>query len=206
MALPPAESRWNPEEPRHDRPDGQSHQRECHRRRRFVRAMPVPVAATVPAMGIMRLGGTVRHLVIRLVGLSVRVLIDRMGDPVTCGHDGRRISVGRLPGGPAVAAEERHGHQAEHVERRHQRGHDGENPDRFVAQESAEQDLVLAEEPGKRRDPGDRQRADHHREVGDGRYFFKPPILRMSCSPPMAWITEPLPRNSSALKNACVIR
>ena len=32
------------------------------------------------------------------------------------------------------------------------------------------------------------------------------PIFRMSCSPLMAWITDPDPRNSSALKNACVIR
>ena len=28
------------------------------------------------------------------------------------------------------------------------------------------------------------------------------PMLRMSCSPLIAWITEPEPRNSSALKNA----
>src|SRR5512137_1499879 len=32
------------------------------------------------------------------------------------------------------------------------------------------------------------------------------PIFRMSCSPLMAWITAPDPRNSSALKNACVYR
>ena len=31
------------------------------------------------------------------------------------------------------------------------------------------------------------------------------PILRMSCSSCIPWITEPDPRNSSALKNACVI-
>ena len=30
------------------------------------------------------------------------------------------------------------------------------------------------------------------------------PMLRMSCSPLIAWITEPAPRNSSALKKACV--
>ena len=30
------------------------------------------------------------------------------------------------------------------------------------------------------------------------------PILRMSCSPLIAWITEPAPRKSSALKKACV--
>ncbi len=28
----------------------------------------------------------------------------------------------------------------------------------------------------------------------------------MSCSPPIAWMTDPLPRNKRALKNACVIR
>ena len=31
------------------------------------------------------------------------------------------------------------------------------------------------------------------------------PIQRMSCSWCMPWITDPDPRNSSALKNACVI-
>jgi hypothetical protein len=31
-----------------------------------------------------------------------------------------------------------------------------------------------------------------------------PPILRMSCSSCMPWMTEPEPRNISALKNACV--
>src|SRR5216117_1078731 len=33
-----------------------------------------------------------------------------------------------------------------------------------------------------------------------------PPILRMSCSPPRPWMTDPDPRNSSALKNAWVAR
>ena len=33
-----------------------------------------------------------------------------------------------------------------------------------------------------------------------------PPMRRMSCSSDIAWITEPAPRNSSALKKACVIR
>ena len=33
-----------------------------------------------------------------------------------------------------------------------------------------------------------------------------PPIFRMSCSFPVAWMTEPDPRKSSALKNACVAR
>ena len=37
-----------------------------------------------------------------------------------------------------------------------------------------------------------------------GMRLCRSPILRMSCSPLMAWITEPDPRNSSALKKACV--
>src|ERR1051325_4089491 len=32
----------------------------------------------------------------------------------------------------------------------------------------------------------------------------RPPIFRMSCSPLMAWITEPEPRKRQALKKACV--
>ena len=39
-----------------------------------------------------------------------------------------------------------------------------------------------------------------------GIFSFRPPILRMSCSPPIAWITEPAARNSKPLKNACVIK
>ena len=34
----------------------------------------------------------------------------------------------------------------------------------------------------------------------------RPPIFRMSCSSDTAWMTEPEPRNSSALKKACVKR
>ena len=37
-----------------------------------------------------------------------------------------------------------------------------------------------------------------------GMNLRSPPIRRMSCSSCMPWITEPAPRNSSALKNACV--
>ena len=37
-------------------------------------------------------------------------------------------------------------------------------------------------------------------------FVRSPPILRMSCSPPTAWITDPAARNSRPLKNACVIR
>jgi len=38
-----------------------------------------------------------------------------------------------------------------------------------------------------------------------GIFARRPPILRMSCSPLMAWITEPEPRKRQALKNAWVM-
>ena len=37
-----------------------------------------------------------------------------------------------------------------------------------------------------------------------GMNFRSAPMRRMSCSSCMPWITEPAPRNSSALKPACV--
>jgi hypothetical protein len=37
-----------------------------------------------------------------------------------------------------------------------------------------------------------------------GMNLRRPPIRRMSCSPSRPWITDPDPRNSSALKKACV--
>ena len=39
-----------------------------------------------------------------------------------------------------------------------------------------------------------------------GRWRRRPPILQMFCSPDIAWMTEPAPRNRSALKKACVMR
>ena len=38
-----------------------------------------------------------------------------------------------------------------------------------------------------------------------GIFFARPPMRRMSCSPPIAWITEPAPRKRQALKKACVV-
>ena len=38
-----------------------------------------------------------------------------------------------------------------------------------------------------------------------GIFFARPPIFRMSCSPPIAWMTEPAPRKRQALKNAWVV-
>ena len=39
-----------------------------------------------------------------------------------------------------------------------------------------------------------------------GIFLRSAPIFQMSCSWCIEWITEPAPRNSSALKNACVVR
>ena len=39
-----------------------------------------------------------------------------------------------------------------------------------------------------------------------GIFLRSPPILRMSCSPPMAWITEPEQRNRRPLKKPCANR
>ena len=59
-----------------------------------------------------------------------------------------------------------------------------------LAWKARAQDLVLAEEARERRHAGDRQRAEHHGRVGDRDVIFlSPPILRMSCSPPMPWMT-----------------
>ena len=68
-------------------------------------------------------------------------------------------------------------------------------------------DRVLREEAGEARHAGQRERADHMRDPRDRHVASRrPPMLRMSCSWCIAMITEPAPRNSSALKNACVIR
>jgi hypothetical protein len=39
-----------------------------------------------------------------------------------------------------------------------------------------------------------------------GSFARRPPMLRMSCSPDIAWITEPEPRKRRALKKAWVAR
>ena len=67
--------------------------------------------------------------------------------------------------------------------------------------------LVLTPEPGKRRDTGDGDRSDEEQHVASRESStLSPPILRMSCSPERAWITEPADKKSRALKNAWVMR
>jgi hypothetical protein len=73
-----------------------------------------------------------------------------------------------------------------------------------AAGERAEEDLVLAEEPGQQRDPGDRERADQERPVGDRHLALQPAHVPHVLLAASAWITAPEPRKSSALKKACV--
>ncbi len=55
-------------------------------------------------------------------------------------------------------------------------------------------------------DPSQAKRTDPHQSIGYGGRARRSPILRMSCSPDSAWITQPAPRNNNALKNAWVIK
>ena len=61
-----------------------------------------------------------------------------------------------------------HEHEAEHVDRRQQRRQQADRPEQRVpALIGVEQDFVLAEKTGKRRQAGNRDRADDERPVGD---------------------------------------
>ena len=64
-------------------------------------------------------------------------------------------------------------------------------------------DAVLGEEPGERRDADDGEVRQDELTEATGRKRASPPYRRMSCSSSMAWITDPEPRNSPALKNPC---
>ena len=109
----------------------------------------------------------------------------------------------------AALAVESHEHLAEHVERRHARAAQSQEPNELVAVLTGEglpEDLVLGEEAGERRKAGDGEHGDEERPNVNGIHCLSPPILRMSCSWCMAWITLPAPRKRQALKNAWVIR
>ena len=125
------------------------------------------------------------------------------------GHHRRRL-VDPVPDlfGAAERAPERQPHEPEHVERGQAGDDEADQPDPSEPLlERFAQDLVLGEEAGQRRDAGDRQRADQHRQVGD-RDLLAPgrPCLRMSCSSWTAWMTDPESRNSRPLKKPWVIR
>ena len=106
----------------------------------------------------------------------------------------------------AVLAEEGQEDGAEDVEGGHAGGDDADpvHPRGVVVR--GQQNRVLAEEAGERRNAGDGDggaAAASAKVIGI--FLRRPPMLRMSCSPSSAWITLPAPRKSSALKKACVI-
>ena len=68
------------------------------------------------------------------------------------------------------------------------------------------EDLVLGEEAAKGGKPQMARVATTKVQKVQGIFLRSPPILRMSVSLPMAWITLPAPRKSRALKKAWVIR
>ena len=145
MALPPPSAAGMPTKPATIAPTASTMQRHRHRLRRLVRSVP---PAVPPCRRLRRRGRRPLRRGWRARG-------------------SRRARAAVLPRGPAVVPEERHRHQAEHVERRHQRRHDRHAPDDLVVEERLVEDLVLAEEPRERRDARDRQRPDQHRHEGD---------------------------------------
>ena len=114
------------------------------------------------------------------------------------------IAVLRLLAASVLALERQEQHPPD-VERRqeHARQRDAEHPRPVLPR--VRQDLVLAPEAGERKDADERQLPMRNVANVIGMYRARPPIFRMS-NVPVAWFTEPEPRNSSALKNACVNR
>ena len=94
----------------------------------------------------------------------------------------------------AEAPAEGHEVEAEHVEGGHGRGHEARWPRPAAVAADLEgrpEDLVLGEEAGEGRDAGDGEAAHEHRPVGAwASCALSPPILRMSCSPDMPWMTR----------------
>ena len=102
--------------------------------------------------------------------------------------------------------EESDEHQTEHVERGQSRNANTENEQRQAVMMRGGENGILRVKPLKHGKPAKRQRADENVLNVTGIFLASAPIFQMSCSWCIAWMTEPAPRNSSALKNACVVR
>ena len=84
---------------------------------------------------------------------------------------------------------------------------DDDDPEGAAALGREAEDLVLGEEAGGAREGGQREGADRSSaRTSDGSARRKPRIRSMSWIPAIAEITEPAPMNSSALKNAWLMR
>src|SRR5660398_246703 len=102
---------------------------------------------------------------------------------------------------------EGHEDQPERIESRNESGNQAYEPeDVGAALEVHTQYLVLRPESRKGNYAGERQSRRHQRPELARIFPPQPPIFLMSCSPETACITEPDPRNSSALKKACVTK
>jgi hypothetical protein len=64
----------------------------------------------------------------------------------------------------------------------------------------------LEKKPAKMGMPEMAMQPTHMVRLVQGSLGRSPPMFRMSCSPDMAWITEPEPRKRRALKKAWVAR
>ena len=124
MALPPPRAAGMPTNPATMAPDGQDLERHGHRRRRLVR--PVPPAFAGGAM-------TVPAASCGVAGPAAAVTGYGVARPLRRSALGLRHGRRSCPRRPPVGAEERQRHQAVHVERGHQRRHDGDAPDHLVA-------------------------------------------------------------------------
>ena len=114
---------------------------------------------------------------------------------------GRKVVIARL-------AVERHPQRARHVERGQDRGDDPDAAeDEVPVRERARRgSRPSTRSPRTAATPRARQPAMSIVQNVIGILRRSPPIFRMSCSSARPWITEPAPRNSSALKKACVTR
>src|SRR5436305_14281915 len=85
---------------------------------------------------------------------------------------------------PSIFAGKGEEPKPEHVERSQKRCDQSDQPVDPAGLIRAPQDFVFAEETSQRRNTSDRNCSDSHGPKVQGIFFRKPPILRMSCSPP----------------------
>src|SRR3989442_14325689 len=103
--VPAAERGRNADEAGDDRADRQRHQRERHWRRRLVWAVPRAVVAMTATRVIVRLGGTMRHLLIVFVRAPVRVPLARIRGAVPRPNRPRPARRGPPRGAPDLPVE-----------------------------------------------------------------------------------------------------
>jgi len=98
----------------------------------------------------------------------------------------------------------------EHVEGGHACGDEADEPEELAygigRDEGTEEDFVFGEEAGERGIPAMAKTPIVMVQKVTGMRLRRSPMLRISCSPERAWMTEPAARKSRALKKAWVRR